>query len=506
MKTLSYFVILVLVVSLCSKLVGLAREIVVAHYFGTTSFLDFFIVANIPYQVTMMVTAGMVAPFIREYLRMDKERGKDESTRLMVNSALLTLPLGVGCFLLLCVFSRRICFFFAGRGASPETMLDVARGFRVMSLSLFLWPMIYILDACLNSQKRFLLNNLVKILPHVCLIFAIVLSQGRRSYLVLTSALIAGAFLQTFILIFSQWRLIRPVLRNLRPREHWAPARRFLFHSLLFFVATIAYNQDVVVDRYLGVRFGEGVVSALGYGVRITILPYYSLIMPMTVVLVPFVVTSHLQDRSLKNKEVSNLLAAGFSAALFFLLPLAVFVFFYREGVIRLLLMRGAFDSESLRLTSTVMKYYAPNICVLSLCTLCTGLSFSLGLRRWAVVGSVLGMAGKLGLLWILGKRIGFQVLPLGTLSACSILLIFLLAPIERAYPFLRLVWPSLWKRLAGSVIGVALVSLVPGGIVAQGLLFLCLYGIWCSWTKDPMIGRLAKSAREGLVRSSHGA
>jgi putative peptidoglycan lipid II flippase len=113
------------------------------------------------------------------------------------------------------------------------------------------------------------------------------------------------------------------------------------------------------IDKSLALYLGNYAVPALYYSDRIVFITIGIFAVSLNTVMLPDM--SGFAVRK-DYKGLSNGISSGVRHMLFICIPAAVFTFMFRFEIIRLLFMRGAFDTEALNETAFALAFYSLGI------------------------------------------------------------------------------------------------------------------------------------------------
>jgi len=309
-----------------SRLTGLVKERVIAHFFGDSAIADAFRAAiRIPNLLSNLFGEGVLsASFVTVYSKLRATRQDEEAEHL---AAAVFGILSLVCSVLVA----------AGVLLSPVLIDLIAPGFkgevRVLTIHivriLFPGTGLLVMSAwclgVLNSHRRFLLSYLAPVAMNVTMILALVFLGGHsaQSDLVidLAWAVVVGAGLQFLVQLPS-------VLKFL-------PAFRPVFETSSVYVRSVMRNfgpifisRGVVqisayVDSMIASLLPTGAVAALGYGQVISVMPVSLFSMSVSAAELPT-----LSSAVGSQEEVADFLRRRLSAGLrriaFFIIPSAV--------------------------------------------------------------------------------------------------------------------------------------------------------------------------------------
>jgi putative peptidoglycan lipid II flippase len=311
---------------LLSRLVGLVRDRIFAHYFGNSDAADAFRAAfRIPNILQNLFGEGVLsASFIPVYARLRAEERHEEASQLA--EAMFVL--------LLCVTTILVA---AGVLATPWLIDLIAPGFhgdkRLLTIRLvqILFPgaALLVLSAwclgILNSHRKFLLSYSAPVAWNLAMITTLIWAGRHHSQPRLAVLLAIGSIVGSGLQFAVQ---VPTVLRFL-----WPLGQRLNFGGL--HVRTVAGNffpvflsRGVVqisayVDSWLGSFLGTGAVAALAYAQTLYTLPVSLFGMAVSAAELP-AMSSALGSQEEVADALRRRLTAGLQQIAFFVIPSAV--------------------------------------------------------------------------------------------------------------------------------------------------------------------------------------
>jgi putative peptidoglycan lipid II flippase len=327
-----------------SRLTGLLREKVAAHFFGVSAFGDVFaLVFRGPNLLqNLLGEQSLSASFIPIYARM-LEQGRDEDARRFAGaifallSALLTL-VAVGGVLLAAPIVALLNPGLLGDAAKVAAgTLSVDRYALAVAGVRIIFPMtaLLVLSAwclgVLNSHRRFLLAYVAPVVWNLAIIAGIVVAatggtpnpdgSAAGESLVIAACLgaLAGAVLQVAVQLPTVLRLLgglRPSI-SLRIDGVREAISRFLPAVSGRGAAQLSSYLDLVIASFLTV----GTLAALGWAQRLYLLPIA--LFGLSVAAVELPELSRLSDQE-RAEQVPRRFGDAFAMAGFFLMPTIV--------------------------------------------------------------------------------------------------------------------------------------------------------------------------------------
>lgn len=343
-----------------SRILGFARDILMAHFFGTGIAAQAFVVAfMIPNLLRDLVAEGAmnaaVIPTLASYLRKGREAFWEVTLFLLNNIVVL-----LGAITLLGILF------------SPSLVSLVAPGFLshpeqfqlTVSLTRVLFPFIFLvgLSACamgvLNTLQHFLMPALGPALLNLCMIasFFFLVPYTKPPILGLAVGVLLGGSLQCLVQVptLSQMGFrYRPrfSLRHPGVRQ----VGRLLIPRIL---GSAVYQLSVLVDRIfasLSHIVGEGGVAALYYSNRIVQLPFALVGVSFATAALP---TLSDQAHEKDFEKFRRTLLFSLRSVFFIMVPATLGTLLLARPIVQILFERGSFDAYSTEITTQALFFY----------------------------------------------------------------------------------------------------------------------------------------------------
>ena len=442
-------------VSLCtllSRVLGLARDIVCASFFGTSLAWDAFVVAfKIPNLFRRLFGEGALsAAFIPVFTEYLETKGKKDAWALAnVTGTLLFIILG-----------GMVVLAEASFSIIPTVFSVNHKWELVLNLLLVTFP--YVLFICmvafamaiLNSLKHFLMPALAPVALNVCWIIGVFLlapvfgdTLDEKIFGVAVAILIGGVI---------QLAIQLPVLRNkgiiFKPSFYFAhPGLKRVFALMLPIIFGLAAVQiNVLMDSFIAMAFAKppggaenffiagmaipypletGAASVLYYGDRLIQFPLGVFGIAMATAVFPFFSTHAARKDWTSFTETLN---QAIRVVLFIGIPASIGLILLRKPLVELFYERNAFTAESTYRTASVIFFYAIGVWAYSASHVIIRAFYSMQDTRTPVKVGV-GMVGlnlilNLTLIWFLREG----GLALATAISATVQIIILFAILQR--------------------------------------------------------------------------
>jgi putative peptidoglycan lipid II flippase len=403
-----------------SRLLGLAREVVLAHQFGASAAMDAYNVAfRIPNLVRDLFAEGaMSAAFVPTFTKHLTAAGKESAWRLgnhVVNALLVVTGLLV---LLGIVFAEPLVRLFTANPftADPGLVALTVQLARIMLPTLTLIAVAAAFMGMLNALHHYFIPSLSPAMFNVVTIACVVLlvpllpRVGLDPILAIAIGTVLGGVAQLAL----QWPTLRREGFRYRPALDWHDEglRRVLVLMGPGTAGLAATQINIFVNTLLATGEGESAVSWLNYAFRLMYLPIGLFGVSIATATLPTVARQHtLDDQGAVRTTVAN----GLSLMLMLNVPATIGLIVLAEPIVRLLYERGEFGAADTLATAAALQFYAIGLLAYSVVRIVSPVFYALGRNRTPVVVSMVTVLVNAGLNLVLVRVMGFTGLALGT-------------------------------------------------------------------------------------------
>lgn len=424
---------IVMLFFVASRVLGLLRDIVISHQFGTSRALDaYFAAFNIPDLIFNVMAGGALgSAFIPTFAAALAQGDPRRAWRLA--SAVLSLA-----FILLTAIAATLALF-----APQVVAVTVARGFapndQALTASLMQWmlitPVVFglsgIVMGILNSYQHFVLPALAPVLYNASIIAGAIFLAPTMGVYGLATGVIAGAFLH--LLIQVPW-LVRQRMQytptlgldNADVRE---VGRLMLPRTL----GIAAVQINFLVNTVLASMLPVGRIAALAYAWRVMLLPVGIVGQSLATAVFP---AFSAQTARQELDDFRDTFSTAFRATLYLAIPAAVGLFILGSPLVALLFQRGEFDAQSTAETAWALQFYALALFAHAGLEIITRAFYALHDTKTPVVVSVGAMALNIALSLVLIAPLAQGGLALANSTATILEVLALLL--------------ILWRRMGG--------------------------------------------------------
>lgn len=232
-----------------SRIAGLIRARVFAHYFGIGDSADVFNAAlKIPNFLQNLLGEGVLsASFIPVYARLLGEKKSIEADRVAGVIATL-LAIVASLLALLGVLLAPYMTTLIAPGFGPEKLAQTVRCVQILFPSVALLVMSAWCLGVLNSHRRFFLSYIAPVVWNAAIIASLLIFGGQQSLEQLAKTACYGLLVGSFLQFAVQLPTVIKLAPNLKFRAEWT-----------------SQNVRIVLKSFSGVVVGRGVVQISAY-------------------------------------------------------------------------------------------------------------------------------------------------------------------------------------------------------------------------------------------------
>lgn len=455
-KTAAKSAILIMVITLGSKVLGFIREMVIAAGYGASSYTDAYVVAlTIPAVLFASFSRALQTTFIPIFNEL-LYQGEKKEAFFFANSTLSAVMLFAALLSgLAFIFMPQITHVISPGFQGDVFRLTVSLA-RIMVSAGVVWGILGITGGMLNSFYFFGPPAAAGIIYNVIIIGGVIIfgpSLGIKGLAAGTALGVVGQFL-----IQVPWLKRLGMTWRFHVCFNNAALKKMGKLMLPILAGSVMVQLNVVVDRLLASRLPEGSIAALNFANRLNGFVLGVFVLAFVTVIFP----------ALSQKAAAedfpgfhNLFLQGIKIVMFFTLPATVIIIVLKVPIIRLLFERGAFSSHDTFITATAFFYYGLGLMACGLREIINVAYYAVQDTRTPMIGGIGCLMLNIALNLILVRPMAHGGLALATslaVSVYSVLMIFIL--------YQRLKWKN-YRELLTSL-GKMLTAAIGMGMVMK--------------------------------------
>jgi len=343
--------------TLISRILGYARDILIAIFLGTSLFADaFFVAFRLPNTFRRLFAEGAFnAAFIPSYAS-ELAQHKEQANNFARNIFNLLFFILLFFVLMAEIFMPQLIYLIApGFYKDPEKLELAVDLSRITFPFLFFICLASFFGAILNSYNKFAAAAAAPITLNLILIGSLFLSQRLNisNVTTLSYAVSLAGLLQLLILFFFVRKNFIPILTlKIKIDEKI----KFFFRKLLPSIFSSGVTQINILVGTIIASFQAGAVSYLYYADRV-----YQINLAVAGIAVGTVMLPELSKhvKSNSSEQITNLQNRALELCLFLSVPAAVALVLASEEVITSLFGYGSFNNVSVINTAIALTFFA---------------------------------------------------------------------------------------------------------------------------------------------------
>ena len=356
---------LIALVTIASKFIGFARDMVVANYYGATMVSDaYFYALQIP-SLAIIILGGVGGPFHSATVSIfSKLLGDQENVTKQINKLYNTfLTITFSIFACIAVFG----YFFADKimkiiisAGSPQLINLATLHFKIMTPIILIGGIIGIFYGLLVCHKKYILPNLSPMILSLVVIIAITITNNDPSGKTLAIATTIGAICQLIIQIPSLKKL------GYKIKPNFEIINNIQFNNIieLLFPAILSSTMGqitIYIDMFFASTLQEGAWTSVVFANRIFQFPVGILVTAFLVPLFPLF-SKLAGEGSSKFDAIRLYFNKGVGSLFFVAFPIIILILLLSHDGISLIFERGAFNNNAVIMVSEALCYLSFSI------------------------------------------------------------------------------------------------------------------------------------------------
>lgn len=429
--------------TLCSRVLGVIRDMVIAWFFGAGMNSDAFIVAfRIPNLMRRLFAEGSLSmAFIPVFTDCLVRQGKQEAFHLAQSAIrLVSVILVVVAITGVALAPMLVRLFAPGFDPLSERFALTVTMTRIMFPYIVLIGLVALSMGILNALGHFAAPAFAPVFLNAGIIGSALLISPHlaRPVTGLAVGVIIGGGLQLMLQVPF---LVRYGVRFRKPSAFCHAGMKKVARLMLPTVFGAAvYQINILAGTLLASFLGEGSVSYLYYADRLVQFPLGIFAIATATAVMP---TLSRQASAGDYRALGDTFAYGLNLVLFITVPSMIGLMVLKEPIVALLFKRGAFDAESTRQTASALLCYGVGLWAFSAVRIVVSTFYALQDTRTPVKIGAVSVAVNIALGVLLMKPMGHSGLALSASLASIVNLVLLLTALGRRFGFLQ------WNRMA---------------------------------------------------------
>ncbi len=405
---------------LCSRILGLVREIVIAAMFGASAYLDAFLTAfRAPNMLRDLFAEGALSTaFVTTFSKKIASEG-DQSAWTLANKIATLTTVFMSIVVVLGVLLAPWLVAALAPGFSAEKAALTVTLARVMYPFILLVSLAALVMGMLNAKHVFGVPalassffNLGSIIGGVALAWWLDPAFGPRALVGLALGTLVGGLLQLAVQIPSLFK----VGYVFHPDFHWRDegVKKVLQLMGPAVIAASAVQVNVLINSIFASYLQDGAVSWLNIAFRLMQLPLGIFGVAVATVTLPLISRSAAQGNT---AEFRGALSHALRLVMLLTIPSAIGLMIMAEPIISLIYQHGRFTAAATEQTAGALRFYAIGLVGYSAVKVLAPAFYALDRRNLPMIVSLVSIALNAGLnaLLTFGLGMGHRGLALST-------------------------------------------------------------------------------------------
>lgn len=351
-KSTSLNIIVLIILTFLLKGIGFVNRIIIAKYFGVSSFTDIYYIASgftdaIAAIFLASLSVGIVT-IVSHYKDDFVKVSKFVSNVLFVTECIIVILI---CLLFL--FTNKIAQILT-INISSWYQNNLVHILRLLLPSLFFTGITSILCSLLQAKNNFVPEKIVGAISSAISIIAIITlahfySEKTLSIAYNTACVVNAIFIVSIAKKSFHFKIS---IKNCINDED---LRKLVRLSIPLFIGLASHEVNLLIDKAIATSLGEGNVSSLAYGGTLYIFIENIIIASIVTVLFPDLAKLFVDGKHYEIAEKTRLIL--FISELL-LIPITIVFFFHGQTIVRIIYMRGCFDNRAMQLTASGLSGY----------------------------------------------------------------------------------------------------------------------------------------------------
>lgn len=422
--------LLVMIITMVSRVLGLVRAGIIAYYFGASAMTDaFFSAFKISNFFRQLLGEGALgSSFIPLYNERVESEGEENSKQFIYSILNLLFVFSTIVTVLMIIFSQGIIDGIVS-GFPDETKIIASRLLKIMSVYFVFISLSGMICAILNNFKQFAVPASTSIFFNLAIILASMYFGKTYGIDALAYGVVIGGLFQLLVVLPAFFKIMKGYSFKIDWKDPYLKKIFIMICPML--VGIVARQVNTIVDQMFASYLAEGGVSALENATRLYLLPVGVFGVSISTVIFPAL--SKAMSKNDLDGATDNIVK-GLNILLFLIIPSTAVLTFYAPEVIRLTLSYGKFDEEAVRVTSQALLYYSLGLYFYTAIYLMTRAFYSVKNSKYPVKFSIISIVINIVLNFLLIKSMAYRGLALSTSIASGVNFFLLLIVFRRKY------------------------------------------------------------------------
>ncbi|NME82399.1 murein biosynthesis integral membrane protein MurJ [Clostridium sp. SM-530-WT-3G] len=455
--------VIIMVVSLISKLLGFVRDMLIANNFGAGMYTDAYNIAvTIPETIFTLIGLAISTAFLPMLSRVQANKGRKEMYNFANNVINILFIISLIFFAVSSIYSREIVSIVAN-GLSGEAFDIAVRLTRITLINLLFLSINACFTSILQVDEDFIIPSILGLFFNLPMIVYLLLFRNY-DIVGLTIANVIGNLFRVIVqipcLINNGYKYkLFIFLRDERLKE-------IGILILPVIVGAGANSLNMIVDKNIASSLSQGSISALDYGQKLIL--FINTIITTSILNVAYPVMANMRSSG-NDDGFIHTLKKTISYLALLLIPVTVGAIILGKDIVKIVYGRGQFNEYAIQMTTLAFVGYGAGIFFTGIRDVLNSTLFSMGKTKTTAINGIIGVIINIILSITLSKYLGILGIAISSsiaMAVTSLLLLRSIRKLERNFTI---------KDIIKSIIMILISSIIMGsGIILLMLLINC--------------------------------
>ncbi|MGZ9868310.1 murein biosynthesis integral membrane protein MurJ [Priestia endophytica] len=412
--------IILMLVSIISKVFGLIRDIILSYFYGTSTISDAYLVSmTISTVVFGFIASGISTGYIPMYRKIEERDGLKESYKYTNNLLNMLLLLSTFIVLFGILYTEQLVRIFAS-GFEGHALVLTVKFTRISLIGIYFTALINLFTGFLQIHGKYTIPALIGFPLNFITILAIYISSNNNPMVLAVGALVA---------IVSQWILLLPSIHRTGYRYRFIldfkdkNIKNMAIIALPVIIGVSIDQINVLVDRTIASQIAVGGISALNYANRLNGFVQGIFVVSISTVMYPLISKMAAEKNMNGLKSTVSEAVGGINLLV---MPATIGAMVFAEPIVTLLFGRGEFDDKAISMTSQALFFFSVGMIGFGIREVLSKVFYSMQDTKTPMINAVMALVINIILNIILSKFLGIGGLALAT-SISALFCTFLL-------------------------------------------------------------------------------
>lgn len=450
-KPVNRIAIILMIISLISKVFGFVREITLSYFYGASNISDAYLISmTIPGVIFSFIGVGITTGYIPMYNRIKKEEGISKSNYFTNNLISITVCACTLIIIIVQLFAGSVVKVFAS-GFEGETLNMAVRFTKLTVLGIYFTGIISIFNGYLQIMNSFIVPGVLGFIYNIFIISSLYISYKYNILILAIGSVLALIFQLIFLGFFVKGKGLRYNFA-LDIKDKYIISMGKMTLPLIFGISVSQIN--ILVDKTIASQLVMGGISTLNYADRLNSFILSTIVMSISISIYPLMSKFATENNI---DEFKKVISKSIGAINVLIIPSTVGAMVFSYEIVSLLFARGAFSSDAIVLTSKALFYYSIGMIGIGLREVLMRAFFSMQDTKTPMINAAIGMILNIMLNLILSRFLGVGGLALATSISATFTIVLLFISLRKK------IGPFGIRQLSISFVKVLIASLIMG-------------------------------------------